>query len=155
MYALFSCLATPTLTTTCCTHSTRSTPLCLLHSLYSLYYYFDSHSPYRYAFPSLALPAKFVARCAEAGQAADEAWCLELMEATGIVCVPGSGCGPLWKPAAQSLGPVRPPARPASARSSTGRPPASASLGQLAGRLYTGLDFSTGLVRRKAPSTHA
>ena len=33
--------------------------------------------------------------------------------------------------------------------------PASASLGQLAGRLYTGLDFSTGLVRRKAPSTHA
>mgnify|MGYP002817920309 CR=1 FL=1 len=46
-----------------------------------------------YAFPSLALPAKFVARCAEAGQAADEAWCLELMEATGIVCVPGSGFG--------------------------------------------------------------
>ena len=36
----------------------------------------------------------------------------------------------MWKPAAQSLGPVRPPARPASARSSTGRPPASASLGQ-------------------------
>jgi len=46
-----------------------------------------------YAFPSLALPAKFVAHCAEAGQAADEAWCLELMEATGIVCVPGSGFG--------------------------------------------------------------
>ena len=46
-----------------------------------------------YAFPSLALPARFVAKCAEAGQAADEAWCIELMESTGIVCVPGSGFG--------------------------------------------------------------
>uniref|UniRef100_A0A7S0J083 Aminotransferase class I/classII large domain-containing protein n=2 Tax=Calcidiscus leptoporus TaxID=127549 RepID=A0A7S0J083_9EUKA len=46
-----------------------------------------------YAFPSLALPARFVAKCAEIGQAADEAWCLELMESTGIVCVPGSGFG--------------------------------------------------------------
>eukprot|EP00964_Phaeocystis_antarctica_P120824 scaffold84557_cov56-Phaeocystis_antarctica.AAC.4 len=44
----------------------------------------------------------------------------------------------MWKPAAQRLRPVRPPARPASARSSSGRPPASASLGRhlLAGRPY-------------------
>ena len=36
-----------------------------------------------------------------------------------------------WETAAQRLRPIRPPARPASARSSSGRPPASASLGQL------------------------
>ena len=46
-----------------------------------------------YAFPRLELPAKFLERCAEEGQAADEAWCIDLMEATGIVCVPGSGFG--------------------------------------------------------------
>ena len=44
-------------------------------------------------------------------------------------------CTAVWKPAAQRLRPIRPPARPASARSSSGRPPALASLGQLAGRL--------------------
>ena len=36
----------------------------------------------------------------------------------------------MWKTAALSFRPVRTPARPASARSSSGRPPASASLGQ-------------------------
>ena len=36
----------------------------------------------------------------------------------------------MWKTAAQRLRPIRPPARPASARSSAGQPPASASLGQ-------------------------
>ena len=46
-----------------------------------------------YAFPSLHLPARYVARSVEAGQEADEAWCLDLMERTGIVCVPGSGFG--------------------------------------------------------------
>ena len=51
-----------------------------------------------YAFPSIELPPAFVAHAAKAagasnggGGAADEAWCVELLEATGIVCVPGSG----------------------------------------------------------------
>ena len=39
-------------------------------------------------------------------------------------------CGAMWITAAQRLRPIRPPARPASTRSSSGRPPASASLGQ-------------------------
>ena len=36
----------------------------------------------------------------------------------------------MWKPAAQRLRPTRPPARPASAGSHSGRPPASVCLGQ-------------------------
>ena len=38
----------------------------------------------------------------------------------------------MWKTAAQRLRTIRPPPRPTSARSSSGRPPASACLGQLA-----------------------
>ena len=58
-------------------------------------------------------------------------------------------CSPMWKSAAQRKRPIRPPARPASASSSSGRPPASASLGQwaellwLAGRYRTPI-FHTG-----------
>ena len=43
---------------------------------------------------------------------------------------------PLWKAAAQRLRPIRPPARPTSARASSRRPPASASLGHLVGVLW-------------------
>ena len=32
-----------------------------------------------------------MAHAASKGSAADEMWCLELLEATGIICVPGSG----------------------------------------------------------------
>ena len=42
----------------------------------------------------------------------------------------------MWKPARPDPQQCRPPARPASARSSAGRPPASASLGQLAGMFF-------------------
>ena len=56
----------------------------------------------------------------------------------------------LWKTAAQGLRPVRSPARPASVRSSSGRPSASAIPSQLADVLWlaghTGLIFHTGLV---------
>ena len=38
---------------------------------------------------------------------------------------------PMWKTAARRLRPTRPPARPGSVKSSLGRPPASASLGQV------------------------
>ena len=55
---------------------------------------------------------------------------------------------PMWKAAPQRLRPIRPPARPASARSSSGRPLASARLGQLADTLWlagrTGLVFHIG-----------
>lgn len=44
-----------------------------------------------YAFPSIQLPEAFVAYAASKGSAADELWCLELLKATGIICVPGSG----------------------------------------------------------------
>ena len=42
-----------------------------------------------YAFPCIQLPAAMK----EEGAGADEMWCISLMEATGIVCVPGSGFG--------------------------------------------------------------
>ena len=44
-----------------------------------------------YAFPQLALPEKFVAECESAGIPADTKYCLELLDATGICVVPGSG----------------------------------------------------------------
>jgi len=44
-----------------------------------------------YLFPQLALPLRAVAAAAAAGTAADEFYCLRLLEATGLVVVPGSG----------------------------------------------------------------
>lgn len=46
-----------------------------------------------YAFPRIDLPDVFVAETRDRGVAADLAYCLELLEATGIVIVPGSGFG--------------------------------------------------------------
>jgi len=44
-----------------------------------------------YAFPSITLPAKAQAAAAEAGKPPDTFYALALLEATGIVVVPGSG----------------------------------------------------------------
>jgi alanine transaminase len=44
-----------------------------------------------YAFPSITIPAKAQAAAAQAGKAADTFYALALLEATGIVVVPGSG----------------------------------------------------------------
>ena len=44
-------------------------------------------------FPQLELPAGAVAAAAAAGQAPDAFYCLQLLEATGLVVVPGSGFG--------------------------------------------------------------
>ena len=44
-----------------------------------------------YLFPQLALPPRAVAAAAATGTAADEFYCLRLLEATGLVVVPGSG----------------------------------------------------------------
>ncbi|KAJ9472965.1 Alanine aminotransferase 2 [Diplonema papillatum] len=46
-----------------------------------------------YAFPSLALPEAFVEECRAKGVEPDFEWCMRLLEATGIVVVPGSGFG--------------------------------------------------------------
>ena len=46
-----------------------------------------------YAFPRLLLPPKAIAAAAAAGKAPDAFYCLRLLEATGIVAVPGSGFG--------------------------------------------------------------
>jgi len=46
-----------------------------------------------YAFAKVEIPPKAVAKAQELGHDADEYWCLELVEKTGIVCVPGSGFG--------------------------------------------------------------
>ena len=45
-----------------------------------------------YAFPSIVLPPKFIAE-SEPDMPADEAYCLKLLESTGVVVVPGSGFG--------------------------------------------------------------
>ena len=46
-----------------------------------------------YAFPQILLPEGFVNEAVEKHMAADEWYCMRLVEETGIVCVPGSGFG--------------------------------------------------------------
>lgn len=46
-----------------------------------------------YAFPTITLPQKAVTAAASMGVAADAMYCMGLLEATGIVVVPGSGFG--------------------------------------------------------------
>lgn len=41
----------------------------------------------------ISLPEKFVQEAKAQGRQADELYCLQLIEATGIVVVPGSGFG--------------------------------------------------------------
>jgi len=46
-----------------------------------------------YAFPQVHLPEKALAAAKEAGQSADVFWAFQLLEATGICIIPGSGFG--------------------------------------------------------------
>jgi aspartate/methionine/tyrosine aminotransferase len=46
-----------------------------------------------YCFPRLDLPPKALAAARAAGRAPDAYYCLRLLDATGIVAVPGSGFG--------------------------------------------------------------
>lgn len=46
-----------------------------------------------YIFPSIKLPAKYVQKAEAAGRAPDMQYCLDLLEATGVILVPGSGFG--------------------------------------------------------------
>ena len=44
-------------------------------------------------FPSITLPAGATTAAEAEGMATDAFYCLRILEATGIVCVPGSGFG--------------------------------------------------------------
>ena len=46
-----------------------------------------------YAFPQIHLPQKAIAAAGTAQQAPDAFYCFALLEATGLVVVPGSGFG--------------------------------------------------------------
>ena len=46
-----------------------------------------------YAFPSITLPPAAIAAAKDAGKTADVYYALQMLEATGIVMVPGSGFG--------------------------------------------------------------
>jgi len=46
-----------------------------------------------YAFPKIKIPQKAIEEAAKQGKAPDLMYCLELLDNTGIVCVPGSGFG--------------------------------------------------------------
>jgi len=46
-----------------------------------------------YAFPSITIPSKAVEAAMQFGVAADEFYCMQLLEETGIIVVPGSGFG--------------------------------------------------------------
>ena len=68
-----------------------------------------------------------------------------------------TGTAAMWKTAAQRRRPIRPPAHPASARSSSGRPPASASLGQLVDLFWLAgpIPASFCTQARRIPGDHA
>ena len=51
------------------------------------------HGRDRYAFPQITLPPKAIAAAEAAGKVPDTFYALALLEATGIVVVPGSGFG--------------------------------------------------------------
>ena len=46
-----------------------------------------------YLFPTITLPQKAVETAEEKGKKPDDFYCLELLDATGICVVPGSGFG--------------------------------------------------------------
>lgn len=46
-----------------------------------------------YLFPTIKLPEKAIQAAEEKGKKADEFYCLELLDGTGICVVPGSGFG--------------------------------------------------------------
>jgi len=46
-----------------------------------------------YLFPKITLPQKAIDAAKEAGNAADEFYCLQLLDATGVCVVAGSGFG--------------------------------------------------------------
>ena len=46
-----------------------------------------------YAFPRFNIPARAIEAANELNQQADEFYCMQLVDQTGIVCVPGSGFG--------------------------------------------------------------
>lgn len=46
-----------------------------------------------YLFPTITLPQKAIDKAKEEGNAPDEYYCLELLDATGVCLVPGSGFG--------------------------------------------------------------
>lgn len=46
-----------------------------------------------YLFPQITIPAKAVEAAAAEGRAADEFYALQLLDATGVCVVPGSGFG--------------------------------------------------------------
>lgn len=46
-----------------------------------------------YLFPTIKLPPKAITAAAAAGRAPDEFYCLNLLDATGVCVVPGSGFG--------------------------------------------------------------
>ena len=46
-----------------------------------------------YAFPNITIPTAAVSAAALQNMKADEYYCIDLVEKTGIVCVPGSGFG--------------------------------------------------------------
>jgi len=46
-----------------------------------------------YAFPKIELPQSFMNQAKEKGMAPDALWCLQLLERSGVVVVPGSGFG--------------------------------------------------------------
>ncbi|CAJ1401677.1 unnamed protein product, partial [Effrenium voratum] len=46
-----------------------------------------------YAFPQVYLPERFLQEARSAGKAPDMLYCIKMLEATGVIVVPGSGFG--------------------------------------------------------------
>lgn len=51
----------------------------------------NTHTGAMYSFPRITLPAAFLAEAKQLGKAPDVLYCLQLLDETGLSCVPGSG----------------------------------------------------------------
>ena len=49
------------------------------------------HTGAMYSFPQITLPPAFLEKAKKLGKAPDTLYCLELLDETGLSCVPGSG----------------------------------------------------------------
>lgn len=68
-------------------------PQVCIDLIFSIRFYANCNQGAMYLFPTINLPAKAIEAAKAEGRAADEFYCLALLDATGVCVVPGSGFG--------------------------------------------------------------
>ena len=108
-----------------------------------------------YLFPQLALPPRAVAAAAATGTAADEFYCLRLLEATGLVVVPGSGFRQVTAPLPPCDRPAPPELLPLQVRLEASAPSSPTPTFDKRNTLYCPAFWTIGLPRPLVPFSSA